>query len=866
MDDLVDSYATPEEAQAVVDEVRKVHKSANFTMASWTSNYEEVLQDVPDELRADTNRRDLGAGAHEFEKTLGLRWHSATDELSFNTNLPRVKEEVKKRERPPTKREALSMIMSIFDPLGLLSFFTIRAKIQLQRVWRLKVDWDEPLPDEIAKDFGDWTEALDDIASLRLQRCYNTGGAIKDRQLHVFCDASTEAFAAAAYWRLEEEDGSVRVILVSAKARVAPLRAQSIPRMELQAALLGARLATAITTEHREKPSNTTYWSDSKTALQWIRNDNAKHTPFVAHRVTEIAELTNPRNWRWIPTDQNVADDATRPSREMKDAADRWFTGPGFLRLNEEHWPKEAQTDEHDQPEEAYVQHVRASISDALPDITRFSKFERLIRATAYVLLFIDACRKRTRKLKVRHLQEAEKLWVKKSQEDAYPDELDQLKRKGTISKTSKLFKLDPTVDEEGILRLQGRINAAPNVGEDTKRPIILDGRHPYTRLLVAREHEHANHANNERVVNDLRQRYWITSLRPTVRAAARKCGHCRLRKAAPVVPPHGDLPMARLQPFTRAFTYTGVDYFGPLTVTVGRRHEKRWGAIFTCLSTRAIHIELAHSLSTNSAILALRRMASRRGWPHTIWSDNATNFKGADVELRAAYKQWLPALKDYAAIKRTEWKFIAPGAPNQGGAWERLIRSIKTALTTTLHEKYPRDEVLATLLCEAEHTINGRPLTHVPVSKDDPEALTPNHFLIGSSSGLPITGNCEHAGRHTWRATMALADEFWRRWIAEYLPTLTPRGASHDDSRNVKQGDLVIVVDANLPRNVWPRGEVVRTYPGPDGKVRCVDVRTKGGVFQRPVRKLAVLPVQDGSGDFAGGRMLRTASTVRPK
>ncbi|KAI5636255.1 pao retrotransposon peptidase domain-containing protein [Phthorimaea operculella] len=380
-----------------------------------------------------------------------------------------------------------------------------------------------------------------------------------DRQLHVFCDASSEAFAAAVYWRLEEEDGTVRVILVAAKARVAPLRAQTIPRMELQAALLGARLASAITTEHREKPSKTIYWSDSKTTLQWIRNDNAKHTPFVAHRVTEIAELTNPCDWRWIPTDQNVADDATRPSREIKDASDRWFTGPSFLRLSEEHWPEEVHNPE-EVPEEAYVQHVRANIKDALPDIMRFSKYERLIRATAYVLLFIDACRKRTRTLKVRHLRQAEKLWIKRSQEDAYPEDLDQMKKTGTISKS--------------------------------------------------------------------------------------------------------------------------------------------------------------------------------------------------------------------------------------------------------------------------------------------------------------ITGVCEHANRHTWKTAMALADEFWRRWIAEYLPTLTPRGGSNSNSRNVQEGDLVVVVDSNLPRNVWPRGEVVKTYPGPDGNVRCVDVRTKGGTFKRPVRKLAVLPIQEGSEDFAGGRMLRTASS----
>lgn len=243
---------------------------------------------------------------------------------------------------------------------------------------------------------------------------------------------------------------------------------------------------------------------------------------------------------------------------------------------------------------------------------------------------------------------------------------------------------------------------------------------------------------------------------------------------------------------------------------------------------------------------MALRRMAARRGWPHIIYSDNATNFKGADRELKAAYEQWEPALREYALTQRTEWRFISPGAPHQGGAWERLVRTVKTALRATLNEKSPREEVLMTLLAEAEHTVNARPLTHVPVNIDDPEALTPNHFLLGSSSGLPTTGPCERADRNTWRAAQALADEYWRRWLREYLPLLIPRGGTRDsERRNVREGDVVIIVDNTLPRNVWPRGVVTKIFPGPDNEVRNVEVRTKGGTFRRPTTRLAVLPME---------------------
>ncbi|XP_061729164.1 uncharacterized protein LOC133534091 [Cydia pomonella] len=391
---------------------------------------------------------------------------------------------------------------------------------------------------------------------------------------------------------------------------------------------------------------------------------------------------------------------------------------------------------------------------------------------------------------------------------------------------------------------MRGRLNAAPVLGLE-KQPIILDGRHQIIRLLIERAHKEAGHANNERVVNDLRQLYWIIHLRPTVRMVAGKCRLCVLRRAQPKVPAMGDLPLARIQPYKRPFTNTAVDLFGPLTVTIGRRHEKRWVALFTCLTTRAIHLEIVHSLSTDSAIMALRRLAARRGWPAVIYRDNATNFRGADVELRNAYKEWLPALREFGVQHNVTWKFIPPGAPNQGGAWERLVRSVKNALTATLHTKAPKEELLLTVLAEAENTVNARPLTHVSVDPRDEEALTPAHFLLGGSTGAPSTGPCEEADRRTWRASQALADHFWRRWIREYLPTLAPRQSSNNRVRPIQKGDYVIIVDGNLPRNVWPRGIVTRVYPGPDGGIRSADVQTRGGVFRRPVTKLAVLPLQ---------------------
>ena len=855
MDDYVDSFDEPEAAIETIRQVIEVHKRAHFCLRGWNSNRREVMQHIPEHQRAHSDDVKLGSRPEHADRTLGLLWEPNRDRLGFNTAIAKLPDAIREKARPPTKREALSAVMSVFDPLGLVSHFTIAAKILLQNLWRKKIEWDEEIPDEEAAQFTDWLESLREVTTLRLPRCYSDGeeNREKRKELHVFCDASEQAYAAAAYWRMEQENGNVEVTLIAAKARVAPLRTISVPRLELQAAVLGARLADTIRREHRWKPEKTTFWSDSRTVLRWIEHDAVRYTPFVAHRLGEIAELTEGCDWRWTPTDQNVADEATRPKFLSKfSPTDRWFTGPAFLKERREHWPAAPTCEEEDSSETVGHAATAAPTPDGLPDIGRFSSYDRLVRTTALLLLFPEKSKNRRQQLEVRHLEAAERLWILRAQADSFPDDLALLQKGKPIKRASRLRKLDPVL-HDGMLHVRGRTGAA-HVPAHINRPVILDGRHPFTRLLVQRAHRTANHANHERVVNELRQRYWILHLRPTVRAVARDCALCRLRRATPTVPVTGDLPSARLDPTHRPFSNCGVDYFGPLTVTIGRRHEKRWVALFTCLTTRAVHLELVASLSTDSAIMALRRMAARRGWPRVMYSDNATNFRGADVELRAAYTEWMPALREVGLQHRMDWRFIPPGAPHMGGAWERLVRSVKAALTATLRERAPREEALLTLLTEAEHSVNSRPLTHVSVDPNDPEALTPNHFLLGSSSGLPHTGPCNDADRRAWRATQALADSFWQRWVAEYLPTLVPRGRPDDRARPLKEGDVVIIVDPTLPRNVWPRGVVQKTYPGPDRKIRSADVRTTGGVFRRPTTRLVVLTREEAAAGLRRG------------
>ncbi|XP_062707792.1 uncharacterized protein LOC134288086 [Aedes albopictus] len=293
---------------------------------------------------------------------------------------------------------------------------------------------------------------------------------------------------------------------------------------------------------------------------------------------------------------------------------------------------------------------------------------------------------------------------------------------------SDELFKIQIQIQ---IMRMKTRIAACQFATEDAKNPIILPRQHHITTLIINHYHNSYHHQNHETVINELRQKYQIARLRSCYSQVRQKCQRCMNERVKPTIPIMADLPPGRLAAFCRPFTHVGVDYFGPIEVVVGRRREKRWGMLATCLTIRAIHIELVHSLSTDSCIMALQNFIARRGQPRKIYSDRGTNFVGANREL-----QNLQTTINHDEIMRestttdTEWVFNPPLAPHMGGSWERLIRTVKNNLSAICFTKALTDEVLRNLLIEIENTVNCRPLTHVPVDDDSGPALTPNHFL----------------------------------------------------------------------------------------------------------------------------------------
>jgi len=334
------------------------------------------------------------------------------------------------------------------------------------------------------------------------------------------------------------------------------------------------------------------------------------------------------------------------------------------------------------------------------------------------------------------------------------------------------------------------------------------------------------------------------------VRQVISKCVKCRYIRGTTGEQKMSDLPKSRLEP-SPPFTYCGLDYFGPWYIKRGRSTVKRYGALFTCLASRAIHIEVAESLDTDSFLQALRRFICRRGPVREIYSDRGTNFIGAESELKKALNE-MDDLKIKAVLLKDniDWIKNPASASNFGGVWERQIRSVRNVMNCLIreHSSYLDDETLRTFLCEAEATVNSRPLTVETLSDPLSEPpLSPSMLLTGKTKlVLPPPGEFKKDDiycRRKWRRAQHLAQEFWQRWSKEYIQTLQTRCKWTQMKRNFQPGDVVLLKEALSPRNTWPVCKVVKAYPNDQGEVRSVTIMMSNKTsLDRPINKLVLL------------------------
>ncbi|XP_062704072.1 uncharacterized protein LOC134286474 [Aedes albopictus] len=862
VDDYFDCADTEQEAIELVQRVIKVHDQGGFKLMKFSSNSRAVLASLDPEIVAD-KESDV--------RVLGIEWDLQSDEFVFPLDFPKLDQRFRTAEAVPTKRQLLKFMMGIFDPLCLLSPITIQLKIIFQELWRLQSGWDDEIPDGLVPRWMEWLNETARLGEIRLPRYYHPAvPSFSDVELHAFCDASDKAYACVIYMVHRRKERS-HVALVYAKSRVAPLKSQTVPRLELQGCVLASQMISVLQTEIMIDITRLYFWTDSKICLCWLKSDQ-KLTAYVGARVMKIKENGHGvQFWHWVPSQLNVADLATKYSKIG--SMQEWLRGPDFLYRDSSTWPVDESLEMSS--EEFTSFHSEITVKDVtgplccaafkenlidLPDIARFSDFNRLIRSTAYYLkmrrLLVLPKREKPDRLtiNVRDMDEARKEWYRKVQSETFESELRSLKMSGYVKSSSRLKTYSPFL-HDGIIRMRGRVQDDSKPFE-VNNPVILPDGHPFCTLLIRMYHIANAHQGLETVINNVKERHRILKIRSQVKKYTMSCVKCRELRAKPTVPQMGILPPARTTPHVYPFTCTGIDYFGPLSVKVGRRVEKRWVVLFTCMTSRAVHLEVVPSLDTNSCLMAIRCFMSVRGLPQCIMTDNGTNFTGADQELRTLVKSLdQPQIEESLSVRGVQWKFIPPGAPHFGGCWERLVRSVKTALGAMLRDRHPTDLVLRTALCEAMNTVNNRPLTHVADDPLDPEPLTPNMLLLGRNNVIQFDHDFDERDldcRAAYKHSQIYADRFWRKWVAAYRPELI-RSRKWPDNRRYheyKVGDIVMLVDETLHRGNWPKGVVEKTYRGPDGKIRTVEIRTAKSRYKRPVSKVVLLqPISSSSG-----------------
>lgn len=851
VDDILTGSNSLEVAQIMKADIVDIVKSAGMSLGKWCANHPTLLKDIPMEKLQPLLHIDEG----EFTKTLGLYWSPPDDQFRFMVSNADITRRV-------TKRTIISDIARIFDPLGLCGPVIVLGKLFMQQLWKLNLDWDESLPQNLHSTWRKFQNELSLLNNLRIQRHISPLIDPNNHQLHGFSDASERAYGACLYLRTANNMGDVAVHLICSKSRVSPINVVSLPRLELCAAVLLAELVKSVAKNITIVLDSTHYWTDSQIVLSWIRASSSTWKTFVANRVSTIQSMSQISQWHHVNSLSNPADLVSRGSHPQQFIESRiWFNGPEFLNKNESLWLFNLPSSEIQVPERK-VQRDALTTSNSHNDILDLNKFQnsyiKFRNTHAYVIRFIhnisvkDKSNRRIGHLSIEEVRLAINSIVKIIQFNNFGEELRCLQSDKAILKTSKLTSLHPFLDN-GIIRVGGRLSNS-SLPYSTKFPIILPSSHSFTISLASYHHKRAFHCGPNALIAILRSEYWPLNGRHLARKVVRSCITCF--KARPISGEQfmADLPSTRVN-IANPFQNVGIDLCGPFYVSHrirGKAPTKSYLVVFVCFAVKAVHLELVTELTTAAFIGAFKRFISTRGLCSNVYTDNATNFVGTCSELKDLQRlfqsqQHKDAIIEMCQEDQVVWHFAPPASPHFGGMYESAVKSAKFHLRRILSNARLSLEELTTVIKQTEAILNSRPLSPMSSDPNDLQVITPGHFLIGRPLTSFVEPNIEEevvSPLKRWRLVQQLQQHFWNRWSYEYLTELQQRRIWTKTHRNVCLNELVLLKEDNLPPFKWKMGRIIHIHPGSDGLVRVVDVKTAHGTYTRSITKVCPMPI----------------------
>lgn len=845
IDDIVCGAKSENDAISLYRDLTDMLSSGGFELHRWSSSSSNVLNIIPQNHRESPHP----LGSDNTIKVLGLEWDPNSDCFRYS---------IKPVDQTPTKRNILSQIARIYDVNGYISPVVFTLKHLMQQLWLEKLDWDDTLSSELQVRWNKIISEIPLLIDLKIPR-YILGN-YSHLQLVGFTDASKIGMCAAIYLRAVSENGNVSCHLLQSKTKVTPLKQLSIPRLELCAALLLSKLINSnqdfISKLNIEKPI---IFTDSMNVISWLNTPPHLLETFVSNRVSKILEHTTIDQWHHVPGNQNPADCGSRGLLTSQIISNTlWWHGPPFLKEDNSSWPKSNLILHLD------VENSKTNFS-SLParidpqnylheQMCKYSTFTKLTNVFAYVLRFIHNSRhsgsqRKSGCLSVEERNQSIHTCIRITQNVYYTEDIRLLKNNKPCSNSLK--HLTPFLSHDTLM-VGGRLRHAP-LSDTAKHPYLIPSKSHLASLICDHFHVNTLHGGPKLIQSLVQRKYWIPGIRNLLKHRLFKCLRCYKMKAKPIQPLMADLPRSRFQQ-GRCFENVGLDFAGPYLVKEHPRRNARltkcYIAIFVCMSVKAIHLELVGSLTTESCIAAMDRFISRRGLPRNIYSDQGTNFVGAARHLKEVYELLQaanPEIQDHLAKQEIIWNFNPPHAANFGGLWEAGVKSTKHHLKRILEDHHFTTEEFSTFLCRIESILNSRPLCPVSTYPEDGfDYLTPGHFLIGAPLiSRPEESLDQEPMNHLtrWKKISHATQLFWKRWSKEYIHTLIHRPKWSTPKANLKIGDLVFLFNANIFPLSWPMGRVVKVFPGLDGTVRVVQVKTSSGMFTRPVNKLVPLP-----------------------
>ncbi|XP_021964265.1 uncharacterized protein LOC110859612 [Folsomia candida] len=768
VDNYVGSMNSASEYQEIKERATNIMARAQMELRQWESNVDDTE----------------GQGNGPESSVLGMKWDKEQDTLRCDISPLNLEKLV------VTKRTVLSIVSQVFDPIGAMCPALLPPKIKLQQSWADGLSWDAEWDKKEVDKFLSWSKELESLQEIRIPRCAFPYGQGQEIQLHTFCDASKNAYAAVVFARVKSGE-KVSVHLLQAKSRLAPLSKKkeknvTINRLELMSCLIGSRLLTSTTQSLSMENVPCFMWSDSTNALARIRRDENWGT-FVGNRVREISRLPHNVKWRHVPGLLNPADLPSRGCSPVQVLESRWWEGPAWLLDSESSWPNmEGGVDEEAvSQEKKKVTTTAMSLEEISPP---FNSYRKNVSVAAWIRRFVGNCSKRRE-------DRCYSKYLTMSEMRARESDLLLQVQKRHFSGMPKIQGMKLRREEDKLLHVQTRLTYK----EDTpllRSPILLPKDDPIVHQLIQYIHKTNCHGGSQFVLGKLRERYWIPGGRKTVGKVIRKCVTCKRYSGRSQVCDPAPLPQARVEEAQGTFQTTGVDLAGPIILKGGK---KVWIVVYTCAVYRGVYLDIVDSLSSDDFLDSLEKFTWNVGRPSQIYSDNGTNLVGAQNLLKSL--NW-KKIEEKVNVKVIKWTFNPPASPWWGGFWERMVRSIKELLRRMLGTAKLTKKELEKCLAAVSHTINSRPLTTLNEDGGDLIALTPLMFM----RDLPVFGLPEREAitsrdlQNSYQKLANLRKSLKERFRKEYLANLIQK-KNEQKGPPIEVGDVVLVGSDNRKR-----------------------------------------------------------------